>query len=85
MEQAAIIEKLTGIFRTTFHDDTIVVRGDLTANDVAAWDSLTHMLMIAEVENEFFIKFKLNELGKLEDVKSLIELIQVKIADSNSK
>lgn len=85
MEQSVIIEKLTTIFRTVFNDDTIVVQGDLTANDVAAWDSLTHMLMIAEVENEFSIKFKLKELGKLEDVKSLIELIQVKVVEANTK
>lgn len=80
MNQTEIIEKLTAIFRSVFNDDNLVLRDDLTANEVGNWDSLSHMLMIAEVEKTFSIKFKLKELGSLEDVKSLIKLIQLKLA-----
>lgn len=79
MDRSLVTEKLTAIFRTVFNDEGIVLRDDLTANDVANWDSLTHMLMIGEVEKDFSVKFKLKELGKLEDVKSLIDLIEQKI------
>ncbi len=79
MDRPLIIEKLTRIFRTVFNDETIVLRDDLTANDVANWDSLTHMMMIGEVEKDFSVKFKLKELGKLEDVKSLVDLIESKV------
>jgi len=79
MDRSLVTEKLTTIFRTVFNDEAIVLRDDLTANEVANWDSLTHMLMIGEVEKEFSIKFKLKELGKLEDVKSLIDLIEHKM------
>lgn len=79
MDKVLITEKLTAIFRTVFNDEAIVLRGDLTANEVANWDSLTHMMMIGEVEKVFSIKFKLKELGKLEDVKSLVDLIESKI------
>lgn len=80
MEQTAIREKLTGIFRSTFDDSSIELRDDMTANDVSNWDSLTHMLMIGEVENTFAIKFKLKELNKLKDVGTLIILIAEKMA-----
>lgn len=79
MEKSLIIEKLTAIFRSVFNDGEIILRDDLTANDVANWDSLTHMLMIGEVEKTFSVKFKLKELGKLDDVKGLIRLIEHKI------
>jgi acyl carrier protein len=79
MEQTVIYERLTAIFRRIFNDDTIVLSGELTANDVANWDSLTHMLMIGEVESEFSIKFKLKELGKLDNVGSLVSLIAAKV------
>ena len=79
MEQAVIFEKLTSIFQKIFNDETIVLKAELTANDVANWDSLTHMLMIGEVENEFSVKFKLKELGKLDNVGSLIALIKSKL------
>ncbi len=80
MDQAAILEQLTPIFRKTFNDDAIVISKELTANDVANWDSLTHMLMIGEVEKTFSVKFKLKELGKLDSVGSLVDLIESKIA-----
>lgn len=79
MERTIITEKLTAIFRNVFNDDLIILRDDLTANEVANWDSLTHMLMIGEVEKVFSVKFKLKELGKLENVKSLVDLIEHKV------
>jgi len=79
MNRSLVTEKLTTIFRAVFNDEGIVLRDDLTADEVANWDSLTHMLMIGEVEKEFSVKFKLKELGKLEDVKSLIDLIEQKL------
>jgi len=80
MKDSLIFEKLTPIFRKVFNDETIVLSNELTANDVSNWDSLTHMLMIGQVENSFSIKFKLKELGKLNNVGSLIQLIESKLA-----
>jgi acyl carrier protein len=80
MEQSVIFEKLTAIFRTTFNDETIEVSRELTADKVANWDSLTHMLMIGEVENAFSVKFKLRELGKLDNVGQLVDLINAKLS-----
>lgn len=80
MERSVINEKLTGIFRKVFNDETIVLRNDMTANDVGNWDSLTHMLMIGEVENAFSVKFKLKELNKLSNVGGLITLIEAKLS-----
>jgi acyl carrier protein len=75
-----IIDKITTIFRTVFNDETIILDNDTTANDVGSWDSLTHMVMIAEVEEAFSIKFKLREINKLKDVGALVELVNSKIS-----
>ena len=80
MEQSVIFEKLTAIFRKTFNDETIVLSKQITANDIGNWDSLSHMLMIGEVENTFAVKFKLKELGKLDNVGSLADLIRTKLS-----
>ncbi len=81
MDQSAILEKLTFIFRKTFNDEAIALSDDLTAEHIANWDSLTHMLMIGEVENTFSVKFKLKEIGKLNNVGNLIELIKSKMVN----
>lgn len=79
MDRSVIFEKLTMVFRKIFSDNTIVLKNELTANDVANWDSLSHMQMIGEVEAVFNIKFKLKELNKLANVKGLVGLIETKL------
>lgn len=78
MSKETIIDKLTTIFRKVFNDDTILLNNEMTANDVDSWDSLSHMLMIAQVENVFSFKFKLREINKLKNVGILIDLIESK-------
>ena len=80
MERKEIVDKLTVIFRTVFKDCNIVLRDEMTANDVDNWDSLTHMAMISEVEKVFSIKFKLKELNKLKQVGDLIYMVESKLA-----
>ncbi len=48
-----ITEKLTDVFKEVFDDETIVLSDDLTANDVDAWDSLSHVNLIIAIEIAF--------------------------------
>ena len=79
MERTEIVEKLTAIFRNVFNSENIVLRDDMTADDVDNWDSLTHMAMISEVEKCFSIKFKLKELNKMRQVGDLIAIVESKL------
>jgi acyl carrier protein len=74
-----IIDQLTAIFRNVFNDETIFLNNGITANDIGSWDSLSHMLMITEVETVFSIKFRLREINKLKNIGTLIELIESKL------
>lgn len=79
MEKNEIYSQLTFIFRKTFLNQNLVLTDSLTANDVENWDSLTHMLLISEIENQFTIKFNLKELNKMHNVGDMIELIGLKL------
>lgn len=79
MEKIEIINSLTTIFYEIFNDKNIVLRDDMTSSDVENWDSLTHMLMIAKVEEVFNIKIKLKELNKLHTVGDLINIVESKL------
>ena len=79
MKKSELVEKLTKIFRNTFDNPNLIVSDDLTAKDVDNWDSLSHMILISEVENTFGIKFKLKDLNKMKNVGALIEIIISKI------
>ena len=79
MEKTEVTSKLTVIFRKIFSNDSLVLTNELTANDVEQWDSLTHMLLITDIETEFSIKFKLKDLNKMRNVGDMIEIILSKL------
>ena len=79
MERKEVVNKLTVIFRKVFNSDSLVLTNELTANDVDHWDSLSHMILITEIENSFSIKFKLKELNKMRNVGEMIEIIISKL------
>ncbi|MBV9081559.1 MAG: acyl carrier protein [Acidobacteriaceae bacterium] len=78
METPEIYQKLNGIFRDVFDDDSIAVRPDLTAEDVDEWDSLSHIRLVLTVERAFNVKFSASEIGKLKNVGEFVDLIRSK-------
>ncbi|HWE85513.1 MAG TPA: acyl carrier protein [Terracidiphilus sp.] len=70
--------RLTGIFHTVFEDDSIVLRHDLTADDVENWDSLSHINLIVAIEKEFRIRFTTAEVAALKNVGELEALVETK-------
>ena len=81
MGNPLILEKLTRIFQEVFLNPNIELSDSLTANDVDNWDSLTHMILISEIETHFSIKFKLKDLNKMKNVGDLKEIITLKLAE----
>ena len=79
MTKNNVLLKLTNIFREIFNDREIVINSKMTAQDIDNWDSLTHMLLISKIEEEFEIKFKLKELNNLNNVGNLANIINEKI------
>jgi acyl carrier protein len=79
MEQGQIYSRLTKIFEDVFDEDSIVVTSELSAKNVEAWDSLTHIRLMLTVEKAFKIKFSTSEVGQLQNVGELVRLIEGKI------
>jgi acyl carrier protein len=69
------IASLTEVFQKAFEDDSIVLRPEMTANDIDGWDSLSHVVLILAVENHFKIKFNQKELLTFKNVGDLINAI----------
>lgn len=82
MEKQDVVNKLTEIFRKIFSNGNLVLNDSLTAKDVEQWDSLSHMLLISEIESEFGIKFKLKELNQMQNVGDMIRLVSYKIMNN---
>jgi acyl carrier protein len=74
------LEKLNPIFRQVFEDDDIIVKRETTADDIDAWDSLSHINLVMAIEMEFKIRFALGELQSLKNVGHLADLIDKKLS-----
>jgi acyl carrier protein len=66
------------VFRDLFDDDTLQLRPDMTAADVEAWDSLTHINLIVDIEREFKVRFTTGEITGLKTVGDLAALVDKK-------
>ena len=75
MQTDEIKSRLTPIFRDIFRDDALVVSENMTAQDVPAWDSLSHINMIMAVEKAFDVRFSIKNVRAMKDVGGLIDLI----------
>lgn len=78
MERNEIMEKLSPIFQEVFNDDALEINETMTSDDFENWDSVTQMLLVASIEKEFEIKFKLRELNTLTSVSAIVSAISSK-------
>jgi acyl carrier protein len=73
------LAKLTPIFQQVFEDESVVINRETTADDIDAWDSLSHINLVIAVEMEFKIRFALGELQALKNVGEMVDLIEKKL------
>ncbi len=71
-----IFERLNGVFRDVFDDDSITVNEDTTANDIEDWDSLNHITLIDAVESEFGVRFTMGEVSGMKNVGEMAQIIK---------
>jgi acyl carrier protein len=80
----SVREQVQGVFRGVFHDPSLVLRDEMTAQDIFGWDSLTHINLIIAVERKLGIKFATAEISRTkepgENVGSFIRLAEGRLA-----
>ena len=69
MEQ--ILNELAVVFRDVLDDDNITLKEETTAAEIEDWDSLTHIILISEIEKKFKIKFTSSEITGFKNVGEL--------------
>lgn len=73
-------EKLAKSFCRVFELDEIVLKDEMTASDVHGWDSLAHISLIMDIEEEFGLRFTVDDIADLKNVGEMIQMLQRKVA-----
>lgn len=79
MERSEILAKVAEIFREELEVDDLELTDETIADDVEEWDSLSHVQLVAAMEEAFGIEFKSREILSWENIGDLIDSIEKKL------
>jgi len=75
MNNNEILPRLNEVFRDVFGESSLSVNENTTSADIEDWDSLEHINLIAAVENEFGLRFKMREVSGMKNVGEMLAII----------
>jgi len=79
MKTEEIYAQLLDVFKNVFENNSIVIEESTTANDIENWDSMTHLMLITEIETDFKIEINGMDVMNLHNVGNLVSLIERKL------
>jgi acyl carrier protein len=68
-------EKLEAAFVTALDIDTSAVTDDLAYNSIEQWDSTAHMILIAELEDQFDVMLDTDDIIDMSSVGKAKEIL----------
>lgn len=78
MDEKEIYERLNGVFREVFDDESIVLNEGTCADDIEDWDSLAQITLVLAIEEEFGMRFDMGEIASLANVGEMVRVIKEK-------
>jgi acyl carrier protein len=74
----ATLTRVTEVFRDLFGDEKLAISRTTTARDIPDWDSVMHVSLVMQLEKAFGVRFLSTEIGNLQSVGELVDLIDAK-------
>ncbi len=75
MNQDEIFQQTAVIIRDTIHCGAVPIGRETRAMDVRGWDSLSHTMILMNLEDGFGIELPMDRVLRLETVGDLVDLI----------
>lgn len=79
MDKKEILKKVNDIFKDAFDNEDLVICLETTSADIEGWDSLMQMNLIEMIEDEFNMRFDMDEVVGMENVGAMIDIIASRI------
>ncbi|MCZ8531807.1 acyl carrier protein [Psychrobacillus psychrodurans] len=68
-------EKLVSIFTEALEIEASQVTNDLTYNSIPEWDSIAHMTLVAEIEDQFDIMLDTDDVLDMSSFGKAVEIL----------
>jgi len=69
-------ERIKEVMKRVFHLD--VISDDISQQNCDKWDSMNHLNLIVELEEEFDVSFEPEEIAEMKDIATIGQMIQQK-------
>lgn len=77
---ANILEELQPLFRDILDQPNLRITRESNSSNVEGWDSLAHINLVTAIEQEYNVKFSIDELLELKNVGEMADLMEIKLA-----
>ena len=74
-----LLTRVQRAFSRAFHLDPGSITLDTQPDDIPQWDSLGHATLACSLEREFNIRFDIDELMALENVREIVRVVRGKL------
>ena len=75
MSREAVLKKLNEIICEELDDMSIRVQEKTVLKEIPGWDSFAQINFVVSTEDEFSIKFSLDQISQLEDIGEVVDFI----------
>lgn len=79
MNKEQIRLETTEIVRSVIRHSDFELTDEMTAGEIKGWDSLSHMVIITEIEKHFHIKFSFSDILKFNNMADLFNCLSEKM------
>lgn len=77
---ANMLEELQPLFRDILDQPNLRITRESNSSNVEGWDSLAHINLVTAIEQEYNVKFSIDELLELKNVGEMVDLMEIKLA-----
>lgn len=77
---ANLLEELQPLFRDILDQPNLRITRESNSSNVDGWDSLAHINLVTAIEQEYNVKFSIDELLELKNVGEMVDLMEIKLA-----
>ncbi len=79
MTREQIIQDMTAIVQSVLKHSDFKLTEEMTAGQIKGWDSLSHMVIITEIEKHFKVKFSFSDILNLNNMGDMFNLLESKL------
>lgn len=77
-DQKMMDQKIAEVFDTVFQVSPEQINDSLAPQDVTGWDSLGHVRLVGQLQEQFGVEFEVDEVMRMENVGEIKKILAAK-------